>query len=80
MEPELVQTTMEANLDHCVILAWNIHEYVFSLFITEDRNLGIGARVASPGDFVCVLFGEKISLLLRPARVLFEWRYAWRSD
>jgi hypothetical protein len=80
MEPKLVQTTMEANLDYCVILAWNIHECVFSLFVTEDMNLGIGARVASPGDFVCVLFGGKIPLLLRPARVLFEWRYARRSD
>jgi hypothetical protein len=68
MEPELVQRTMEAYLDHCVILAWNIHEYAFSLFVTEDRNLGIGARVAKAGDFVCVLFGGKIPFLLRSAR------------
>jgi hypothetical protein len=36
MEPELVQRTMEDNLDHCVILAWNIHEYAFSLLVTGE--------------------------------------------
>jgi hypothetical protein len=69
MEPELVQTIMKDNLDHCVILAWNIDRYAFSLFVTEERNLGIGARVAKAGDFVCVLFGGKIPFLLRPAGV-----------
>jgi hypothetical protein len=59
LEPELVQRTMEASLDHCLILAWNIHRYAFSLFVNGDRNLGIGARVARPGDFVCVLLVKK---------------------
>ncbi|KAF4631121.1 hypothetical protein G7Y89_g7008 [Cudoniella acicularis] len=67
MEPELVETTMETNLDACTILASFIHRYPFSLFITEDKNLGIGARNAKAGDHVCVFYGGKLPFLLRPA-------------
>jgi hypothetical protein len=55
MEPELVQTTMEENLDHCVILAWNIHRYAFSLFITEEEEFYRG-----PEGSNCQAHGTRI--------------------
>ncbi|CZR65469.1 uncharacterized protein PAC_15369 [Phialocephala subalpina] len=67
LEPGLVAATIEANLDACTVLASYVHLYPFSLFVTEDNNLGIGARSAKVGNRVCVLFGGKIPFLLRPA-------------
>ncbi|KUJ08710.1 uncharacterized protein LY89DRAFT_741557 [Mollisia scopiformis] len=67
MDPKLVEDMMEVNLDACTVLAVSIREYPFSLFITEDNNLGIGAKAAKVGDTVCVLYGGKLPFLLRPA-------------
>lgn len=66
MEPEPVAATIEANLDACTMLASYVHDYAFSLFITEDSNLRIGARTAKTEDLVCVLLGGKIPFLIRP--------------
>ncbi|KAE9367294.1 HET-domain-containing protein [Stipitochalara longipes BDJ] len=72
VDPKLSETTMEANLDACTMLAFYVHRYPFSLFITEDNNLGIGARNARAGDHVCLLYGGKLPFLLRPAGA--QWK------
>ncbi|TVY23751.1 Heterokaryon incompatibility protein 6,OR allele [Lachnellula hyalina] len=72
-DPTLSGMIIEANLSDCGDLARFINECPFSLFITEDNNLGAGTRDARAGDLVSILYGGEPPFLLRQAGA--QWKF-----